>query len=147
MDENTQNYELAYHLNSNLEEAKVQQLKQDIEETVSKNGGILSFSSNPAKTHLSYPIKRQGNSFFGYLQFGLPNKESLNNINGQLKLETEIVRYLVVKTPSESEKKQAALKQMKLKEKAGKRVSVKVEAPAPINKEIDKQLEEIIGNL
>lgn len=147
MDENIQNYELAFHLNPNLEEAKAVEIKQNIEEIVIQNGGVISFSSNPIKTRLSYLINHMGTSYFGYIQFGLPDKASLSHINDQLKLKAEIIRYLVVKMPSESEKKQAALKQMKLKEKAGKRASAKASAPAPVNKELDKQLEDIIGNL
>lgn len=151
MDENIQNYELAFHLNPNLEEAKAAEIKQNIEEIVTQNGGIISFSGNPAKIRLSYLINHKGNSYFGYTQFGLSSKESLIHINEQLKLNSEIMRYLVIKMPSESEKKQAALKQMKFREKAGKRASAKTSAktatPAPANKELDKQLEEIIGNL
>ena len=147
MDENMQNYELAFHLNPNLEEAKGVEIKQNIEEILIQNGGVITFSSNPAKIRLSYLINHMGNSYFGYTQFGLPNKESLSHINDQLKLKPEILRYLVIKMPSESEKKQAALKQMKLREKAGKRTTAKTKAPAPVNKELDKQLEDIIGNL
>lgn len=147
MNENIQNYELAFHLSPNLEEAKTVAIKQNIEEAITQNGGVISFSGMPTKTRLSYPIKHQNSSFFGYIQFNSANTGDLEQLNSQLKLEPEIIRYLVIKMPSESEKKQAALKQMKLKERAGKRASVKATIPAPVNKELDKQLEDIIGNL
>ncbi|OGN03936.1 MAG: hypothetical protein A2746_01870 [Candidatus Yanofskybacteria bacterium RIFCSPHIGHO2_01_FULL_44_22] len=146
MNENAQNYELAFHLNPKLEEPQALEFKQHIEEFITQAGGIVSFSSVPLKTRLSYTVKHQKNSFFTYIQFSLAAPDGIGQINSQLKLEPEILRHLFVKLPSEAEKKQEALRQMKIREKAGKKIPVKT-APAPENKEIDKQLEEIIGNL
>jgi ribosomal protein S6 len=143
------NYELAFHLNPNLEEAKVQEIRQSIESIITSNKGVVSYSKEPEKTHLSYEIKHFGNSLFGYIQFNLSESQALDELNEQIKLNPEVLRYLIIKLPSDLQKKQSMLKQIKMKERQEKRAQAKASAPiAPgENKELDKKLEELIGGL
>ena len=68
--------------------------------------------------------------------------------NEQLKLNPEVLRYLVVKTPSDLQKKQSMIKQIKMRERAERR---SVGSPKPTtpseNKELDKKLEDILENI
>jgi ribosomal protein S6 len=144
------NYELAFHLNPNLEETKVKEIKQNIETLITSNKGVISYSKEPEKTHLSYDIKHFGNSFFGYIQFNLSEAEALDVLNEQLKLNSDVLRYLIIKLPSDLQKKQSMLKQIKMKERQEKRAQAKATAPAEVkkdSKELDKKLEEIIEGL
>jgi ribosomal protein S6 len=142
------NYELAFHLNPNLEEAKVQEIRQSIESIITSNKGVVSYSKEPEKTHLSYELKHFGHSLFGYIQFNLSESQALDELNEQLKLNPEVLRYLIIKLPSDLQKKQSMLKQIKMKERQEKRAQAKAVTPkAGENKELDKKLEELIGGL
>jgi len=144
------NYELAFHINPDLEEAKVQEIRQGIESIITSNKGVISYSKEPEKTHLSYEIKHHGYSFFGYIQFNLSESQALDELNEQLKLNPDVMRYLIIKLPSDLQKKQSMLKQIKMKERQEKRAQAKTAAPGepkPESKELDKKLEEIIEGL
>ena len=144
------NYELAFHLNPNLEEAKVREIKENIERIITSNKGVISYFKEPEKTHLSYEIKHFGNSLFGYIQFNLSEAPALDELNEQLKLNPEILRYLIIKLPSDLQKKQSMLKQIKMKERQEKRAQTKTVTPGEPKKEsgeLDKKLEEIIEGL
>ncbi len=144
------NYELAFHLNPNLEVIKVQEIRQSIENIITSNKGVISYSKEPEKKRLSYEIKHIGNSFFGYIQFNLSEAQALEELNEQLKLNPDVLRYLIVKLPSDLQKKQSMLKQIKMKERQEKRAQAKTAAPGELkkeSKELDKKLEEIIEGL
>ena len=144
------NYELAFHLNPNLEATKVQEIRQSIESIIATNKGVISYSKEPEKIRLSYEIKHHGNSFFGYIQFNLSESQALDELNEQLKLNPEVLRYLIIKLPSDLQKKQSMLKQIKMKERQEKRAQAKAAAPVEPkkdSKELDKKLEEIIEGL
>ena len=142
------NYELAFHLNPNLEEAKVKEIKEKIESIITSNKGVISYSKEPEKIRLSYDIKHHGNSFFSYIQFNLSEAEALKELNEQLKLNPDVLRHLVIKLPSDLQKKQSMLKQVKMREGQEKRAQTKTTAPiVGENKELDKKLEEIIEGL
>ena len=144
------NYELAFHLNPNLEEAKVREIKEKIESIITSNKGVISYSKEPEKIRLSYEIKHIGNSFFGYIQFNLSESRALEELNEQLKLNPDVMRYLIIKLPSDLQKKQSMLKQIKMKERQEKRAQAKATVPGEPkkdSKELDKKLEEIIEGL
>lgn len=142
------NYELAFHLNPNLEEAKVQEIKQSIESIITSNKGVISYTKEPEKIRLSYEIKHIGSSYFGYIHFNLSEAQALDELNEQLKLNADVLRYLIVKLPSDLQKKQSMLKQIKMKEGQEKRAKAKTVTPeVGESKELDKKLEEIIGGL
>lgn len=144
------NYELAFHLNPNLEETKVQELKQNIEGIITSNKGVISYSKEPEKTRLSYEIRHNRNSYFSYIQFNLSESTALDELNEQLKLNPEVLRYLIIKLPSDLQKKQSMLKQIKMRERQEKRAQAKAITPTEPkkeSKELDKKLEEIIEGL
>ena len=131
------NYELAFHLNPNLEEAKVKEIRQSIENIITSNKGVISYSKEPEKIRLSYEIKHVGNSYFGYIQFNLSEPQVLDELNEKLKLNPEVLRCLIIKLPSDLQKKQSMLKQIKMKERQEKRAQSKTaisEEPKKIQK-------------
>ncbi len=144
------NYELAFHINPDLEEAKVKEIKEKIESIITSNKGVISYSKDPERTHLSYEIDHHGNAYFGYIHFNLTEPEALNELNEQLKLNPDVLRHLVIKLPSDLQKKQSMLKQIKMKERQEKRAQAKVSSPTEPkkeSKELDEKLEEIIEHL
>ena len=98
-------YELAFHINPDLEEAQVQQVSQDIENYITSNKGTVSFKRELEKTRLSYLIKHKRMAYFGYFHFSLESpEEGLANINERFKLNNDVLRYLIVKLPADSGK-------------------------------------------
>lgn len=91
-------YEFAYHLGPELEEASIKEQMQELESIVSKNGGSLLSSREPKKTRLSYSIKHKKSSHFGVIDFSAVS-ETIEKINIQLKLQHNVMRYLLIKKP------------------------------------------------
>ena len=140
-------YELAFHLNPDLEETQIQQLAQNIESYIISVGGAVPFKKEPERVRLSYPIKHKRQAYFGYVHFTLDSPEKLVNIDEELKSRSDIWRYMTIKVPTTSSKMKFRFKPSKLikEESAGRRTA---EKPTPEqSKELDKELEGILENL
>ena len=95
-------YELAYHLNPELEEADVKVRAQELSDLVTQAGGSVITSMAPRNTHLSYQIEHKQYAHFGILDFSAP-AETLEKINARMKLQGGILRYLLLKKPENKE--------------------------------------------
>ena len=147
-------YELAFHLNSNLGEANVFQTKEEIERLVTSNGGAIYFSKEPENTRLSYPIKKQNMSYFGYLHFNIDDPDHLKQIQEQVMLNPAVLRFLTLKFDPDLQKRQDTIKRMasaerarKIKVASQKSEGVKSEEPPIKEEELEKKLEVIIEKL
>ena len=137
-------YELAFHLNPDLEESQVQQIAQNIESYVTSAGGVVSFKKEPEKMRLSYPINHKKQAYFGYFHFNLEVPENLAGIEEQIRHNNDILRYLVVKVPADSGKVKFRFKPQKPRVAPEK----PAEKPTPEqSKELEKELEGILENL
>jgi len=92
-----QNYELAFHITANLEDADVQKNRQDLEKVITSRGGVISFAKDPDRIRLAYPIKHQTSSYFGYFNFILESPESINEICDEVKANNSVLRFLILK--------------------------------------------------
>jgi|SRR3989344_2061445 len=151
---NKQNYELAFHIIPSLEEADVQRTRQELEKSVIDHGGVISFSKDPERVRLAYPIKHQTSAYFGFFNFNLESPESLNQIRDELRLKGNVLRSLLLKHEEESQtKKEDVIRRLAMAEKrkarakqAEKQASQK-DAPKMDEKVLDEKLEEIIEKL
>ena len=101
-DINPKTYELAYHINPDLEEAAVRVQVQELNDLIAQNGGSVSISRDPRKSHLSYPIKNKHYAYFGLMDFtALP--EVIEKVNAQIKLQNSVLRYLLLAKPDMKE--------------------------------------------
>ncbi len=131
-----ENYELGFHLVPELSEEEVQKAVDELSNLITSNEGMITFSKEPQKFRLAYPIKKKLGSYFGFIQFVAP-RTIVDVIQEGLKLNNQVLRYVVVKPDTRQEK---------VKPQRQKRLT-KEEKPAEKPGEVDKQLEEIIGNL
>jgi len=138
-------YELAFHINPDLDEGQVKQLTQNIESYITSANGIISFKKEPEKIRLSYPIKHKRQAYFGYIHFSLDLPEKLDNIDEEIRHSNDILRYLTIKMPVDSGKVKFGFKPPKPKIFIEKPTEKKM--PSEETKELDKQLEDILGNL
>lgn len=90
------NYELAYHLNPDIEESELGAHVQELQNIITQNSGSILVSKDPKRKHLSYPIKHKHYSHFGIFDFSA-TPETLEKLNAQLKLQNDILRYILLK--------------------------------------------------
>ena len=140
------NYELAYHINPDLEEAEVKVRMQELNNLLAQNGGSVTASREPRKIHLSYPVKNKNYAYFGLIDFSaLP--DAIEKVNTQMKLQGGILRYLLLSKPDKKELRilgqhRARPRMIKTHEPAAADTAQK--APKEKTEEETKQLEQEI---
>jgi small subunit ribosomal protein S6 len=147
-------YELAYHVTSNLEEAQVKASVEELANLITNDGGTILISREPKRIHLSYPIKRQQYAYFGIFDFKAP-AETIEKLGSQMKLQNNIIRYLLMKKPPEG-KEIRTLGETKSRRSKPKTFETKKEVPmTPAEKvevetktkAMEEELEEVIKGL
>src|SRR3989344_2396828 len=91
-------YELAFHLTPDLEVADVSARVQDIEQILTKAGASVVATKEPRRIHLSYPIAHKYYAFFTVMDVEAP-PEAISIIDSQLKLQSNVLRFLMTKKP------------------------------------------------
>lgn len=149
--ETTKNrYELAYHLLPEFDEKELPAKVAEIEKIITQNNGEVLKSQTPKKKHLSYPIKQNHYANFGVMEFEAPS-DSIEKINSQMKLQNDVLRYLLIKSLGEGKVLRTLVpSKRKTKAKPGevetaKPIRPKEESAKP--EEIEKQLEDIIEKI
>ncbi|OGN34998.1 MAG: hypothetical protein A3I39_01605 [Candidatus Yanofskybacteria bacterium RIFCSPLOWO2_02_FULL_47_9b] len=144
------NYELAFHINPNLEESRIVTIANELKEKLTAMDAVISFAREPERTRLSYEIAHNAQVYFGYIQFNTENTEGLATVQEYIHLNNDILRSIILRLPSDAEKSQAILRQQKAKDRIEKkaRAALPKSAPSPIqNATLDKELEDIIEKL
>ncbi|MEK7645725.1 MAG: 30S ribosomal protein S6 [Patescibacteria group bacterium] len=154
------NYELAFHINQNLEESRIMTIANELKDELTKGGATITFTKEPERQRLSYEIKHNAGSFFGYIQFNMPAGEDdiqhLTGVEEYIKLNNDILRSLILRLPSDAQKSQALERQMKARERLEKRAQATTKAtptdkpssPSSADREkLEKAVEDIIEKL
>jgi len=151
------NYELAFHINQNLEESRIMAIANELKDELTKGGATVTFTKEPERQRLSYEIKHNAGSFFGYIQFNMPTGEDdirgLTGVEEYIKLNNDILRSLILRLPSDAQKSQALERQLKAKERLEKRAQATTKAtptdkPSSVDGEkLEKAVEDIIEKL
>jgi ribosomal protein S6 len=149
----SRNYEFAAHITTQMDEAKVPAVWSEVEQLISKHGGVITFSQQPQPKRLSYPIKHQSQSFFGWVQFTVESADLLPELDEWARLHTEVLRHIVLKLEPESDKralKQAAHLERKAAKAAKEGAAVKkttTEEKAKDSGKLEQQIEDVLGNI
>lgn len=146
-------YEFACHLTTQMDEAAVPALWQEVQALISKHGATIAAEQQPQRQRLSYEIKHQRQSFFGWVQFTTDKEELLHELEEWARLHPQVLRHIVLKLEAESDKR-AAKQAEHLERKAAKQAkeSAAVKKTTPEKKagdetKLEEQLEDVIGNL
>ena len=149
----SRNYEFAYHVTAELDEARIPQIQQEVEALIQKSGGIITFAQQPERRKLSYEIKHQRQSFFAWVQFTTENTELIAELDEWARLHPEVLRHIVLKLEPESDKR-AAKQAEHLERKAAKAAKegaavkkVATEKKAEDTGKLEQQIDDVIGNL
>lgn len=145
-----QNYELAYHITTNLEEADVQKTRSEIENVLTSNQARISYAKDPEKIRLSYPIKHQQHAYFGYIHFSLEDGQALDHVNEGLKTNGNILRYLLMKLDDTAGKDADSIKRLSPndRKRVGRKAPAKASEAAPVQEaELEKKIEDILEKI
>ncbi len=137
-------YELAYHLNPNLEEAMIAKNTQELEQLISQYGGYVVSAQKPEKTHLSYPIKHLHYAYFGTFYFTL-TPDKLEKINAHIKLDNNIVRYMIINKNIQESQRAPRIEDVAMRSPA-KTHAPKAEQQAT-QQQMEQELENVLENI
>ncbi len=113
--EQPKEYEILYFISVTLEDDEIKNIKNKVNDILTKHQGVITKEDNVGKHKLAYVIKRARHGYFLLTNFTAPASE-ISKINHELKLMPEILRYkLTIK-----QKNTTAAAQSKLKPETGK---------------------------
>ena len=147
-------YELTYLITPDLSEEELNSFQKIIKGFIQEEGGVLTESRMPLRRKLAYSIKKMGTAYLGILNFNLA-PERLEEFEKKIRLQGQILRYLILtKKPTLippsliSFKRPEAIRIEKAaKEKSSIKKSIKPKEEKVELKEIEKKLEEILGEI
>lgn len=139
-----QRYELSYLIPAETAEEEKKNLSEKIVAYIQENGGILEDLRQPVEQKLAYPVKGKTSAFLVSMNF-LIIPEKIAGIEGKLKSEPAVIRYLLT-----------VKKTVKPGKRAPRRIPPKTSIFKPEEtatakegkvelQEIDKKLEEILS--
>lgn len=143
-------YELTLILTPDLSEEEEKLFQKKIQSFIQEEDGILTDSRNPLKRKLGYPIKNKEEAFLVTLNFNLA-PEKLGNLEKKLRSENQILRYLILTkkrpkiSPAEGKKLPVSPKILPSETYKDKRIVKPSKEKKVELKEIEKKLEEILG--
>lgn len=141
-------YELAYHIDPKLEEAQVKIRMQEVESLIVQNGGTVMVSREAKKVRLSYPIEHQRSAYMGLLDFSGPT-DMLSAVNAQLKLQNDILRFLIIAKPEKELRVLGEQRARKIRTHAVQPSApqTKKEITPGEEKEMEKKLEDVLEKI
>ncbi len=95
---NITHYELTTIIDSNIPDNEHPEIIEKIKKLITKNKGKISSENNLGRKKLSYPIEKLLKGVFICLEFDIEPK-TLKSIEKELKLNKNIIRYLIIKKP------------------------------------------------
>jgi len=149
MEETTKNYELLCILSPVLEGDDLEQMKNQISEMIQGLEGTIEFKEINKRV-LAYPINKQKQGLYLLSEITL-KPEKLIEFSKELKTKKQILRHLITqletfKSPEEP-KMRRAIKPTKKITEAKETPEPQKPKPEKTLEEIDKKLDEIIGDI
>jgi len=130
-------YNLNFLISSELEEKEINEIIEKIKTLIEQTGGIFVNIKESKKVSFGVPIKKKTEGFLISLDFSL-SPEKIEDLSKKIKVEHQILRYLILTKKPKKEKIYFTKKRHSLIQP---RKEKKVEL-----KEIDKKIEEILTN-
>lgn len=149
MEQKIVNYELSFWFSSQLEEKAIEQKFGNLLKQLEKLGALITFSQSPQLKQLAYPLKKERNAYFGYIQFKL-SKDSLAHLEEKLRLNNDLIRFMILNVQSKEKQKvspssfrKSIFQEQKSKQEEKERKKFKKEKMISLE-ELDKKLSEIL---
>lgn len=90
-------YELMYILRPNLDEATLKAEKEGLSKLLTDKGAKLGKISEWGLKDLAYEIKKEKKGYYVVLEFEANNNDVIENFNKIVKLNNNVLRFLIVK--------------------------------------------------
>ena len=150
MEQKNNNYELSFWFSSRLNEEEIEKKFNNLLKQLEKLGALIIFSQSPQLKQLAYPIKKERNAYFGYIQFEL-SKDLLVHLEEDLRLNDDLVRFMVLGVKPKEKQKAPSItfrKPIKKEEEKSKTQEATKKEPQKEKvislEELDKKLNEIL---
>jgi len=107
-------YEILFVVSNRFTEEEAKQSIVKVEKLITDNEGVITLNEYWGKKKLAYPIKHETYGYYQLLEFDLEGK-NLSKLDEKLRLDTEILRFMIVAKAIKSETQ--IKKEQKIKEK------------------------------
>ncbi len=122
-------YELLYIVPAKFTEEELAPMIEKINELIKNQGGEIISTENLGKKKLAYQIKQIFRGYYIFNRFNL-NPQNLKELNKNLQLDSNILRFLITK--------------FEIEKKPKKEIKPKIKKEKISSEELDKKLEEIL---
>lgn len=144
------NYELAFHIDPDLEESEANDIFRELSNLIENNSGRVFYSKELRRIRLSYPIRHKQAGYFGVFNFtGSP--DIIEKINAKLKLRNDILRYLFVNLPAIKDVRALGERRFRLKAKTQEKIKEIANQPkekaAESAERLEQEIEKVIEQL
>lgn len=154
-------YELFY-LAGASKEAEIEQIKSEVQDIVTAEGGVFLEKQVQEKRRLAYPVKHETHGIYVAQRFTLEEPEKTQSISQKLNLYTKILRFMISRADelppllSRDERKEKSLEQVSRQEVQASQSAIKTaEEAKPVTEpkakekvseeDLDRELEEILN--
>ncbi len=93
MDTRKRTYETTFIINASLEDTQVDSVIARVQDTITKNGGVIKALNKWGRKRLAYTIRKKTNGFYTNLEFEAPST-LLTQLERAYQLDEMILRYL-----------------------------------------------------
>lgn len=144
-------YELLYIVGNQFTEDELKNIRQEINGLIAKYGGVIGYQEFLGKKKLAYPIKKNAHGYYVVTEFDLEQKDQLQPLMTELKLNQQIVRFQIIirpKTTAENLRKaEETSYRAPLDEETEKtsETTVKEKTAKVSMDKLDEKLDEILG--
>lgn len=138
-------YEILYIIPSRYSDTEIEGIVKQVEEGLVKNGAKVEKTENLGKIKMAYPIKKEryGTYILTYVDV---EGESVQKIDGELRLTDEVLRHVIVKREDGIPKEEFRLEQYEAPITAeGKRIHKKSKTEVPKRKQVPSSSDEKIS--
>ena len=153
-------YEMLFIIPNKFTDEEAQGIFKKVGDLIKEQGGSLSLENYWGKKKFAYPINHEYYGYYGLFEFDI-NRSSINEINNKLRLDTDVLRFLIVKKDLKNEaqikkdekiqakiaeKKEEEEKKSEAKEKKKKTQKSSKSEDKKINlKNLDEKLDDVLN--
>lgn len=152
-------YELFYLVGAS-KEADLAQIRKDVNDIITGNGGEFSEKETLEKRKMAYKIKHETHGIYIAQRFELPEPEKMKEINNRLNLHTGVLRFVLSRADelpelkSKEERMSESIRRetpktepiaKETKKTAPEEVKAEPKKDEQAQEDIDKKLEEILN--
>ncbi|MFA5420511.1 MAG: 30S ribosomal protein S6 [Patescibacteria group bacterium] len=132
-------YEMLFIIPNKFTDEEAKKVFEKVKTLITSNEGELTMEDYWGKKKLAYPINHEYYGYYGLIEFNL-DRLTVSKINNILRLDKEIVRFIIIKKDVKSEEQ--IKKDKKIKEKIDKKKDEEEEKEKKTEKKKDEKKKE-----